>query len=107
LRPSYARERCVSRHEFENVDEARVMIGAYIDHYRLRMHARLGPLFDPYFTYLKARCGWYAGRPASARTAVLVEDRDLDAVAVRLRRGRRHAHPQLPIANEMPYRDAP
>ena len=38
----YLKERCVWRHEFETLDQAREVIGAYIDHYHHRPHSRLG-----------------------------------------------------------------
>jgi putative transposase len=37
----YLKERCVWRHEFETLDQAREVIGAYIDHYHHRPHSRL------------------------------------------------------------------
>ena len=37
----YLKERCVWRHEFETLDQAREVIGAYIDHYHDRPHSRL------------------------------------------------------------------
>lgn len=37
----YFKERCVWRHEFETLDQAREVIGAYIDHYHDRPHSRL------------------------------------------------------------------
>jgi putative transposase len=35
------KERCVWRHEFETLDEAREVIGAYVIHYHHRPHSRL------------------------------------------------------------------
>ena len=35
------KERCVWRHEFETLDQAREVIGAYVDHYHHRPHSRL------------------------------------------------------------------
>ena len=35
------KERCVSRHEFETLDQAREVIAAYIRHYHDRPHGRL------------------------------------------------------------------
>jgi putative transposase len=37
----YLKERCVWRHEFETLDQAREVIAAYIDHYHDRPHSRL------------------------------------------------------------------
>ena len=37
----YLKERCVWRHEFETLDQAREVINAYIDHYHHRPHSRL------------------------------------------------------------------
>jgi putative transposase len=37
----YLKERCVWRHEFETLDQAREVISAYIDHYHHRPHSRL------------------------------------------------------------------
>lgn len=37
----YLKERCVWRNEFETLDQAREVIGAYIDHYHDRPHSRL------------------------------------------------------------------
>ena len=37
----YLKERCVWRHEFETLDQAREVIGAYIEHYHGRPHSRL------------------------------------------------------------------
>jgi putative transposase len=39
---SKLKERCVWRHEFETLDQARQIIGAYIDHYHQRPHSGLG-----------------------------------------------------------------
>jgi len=38
----YLKERCVWRHEFETLDQAREVINAYIAHYHDRPHSRLG-----------------------------------------------------------------
>jgi putative transposase len=37
----YLKERCVWRHEFETIEQAREVIGAYITHYHDRPHSRL------------------------------------------------------------------
>jgi putative transposase len=37
----YLKERCVWRHEFETLEQAREVIAAYIDHYHDRPHSRL------------------------------------------------------------------
>ena len=37
----YLKERCVWRHEFETLDQAREVIAAYIEHYHDRPHSRL------------------------------------------------------------------
>jgi len=37
----YLKERCVWRHEFETLDQAREVINAYINHYHHRPHSRL------------------------------------------------------------------
>jgi putative transposase len=37
----YLKERCVWRHEFETLDQAREVINTYIDHYHDRPHSRL------------------------------------------------------------------
>jgi putative transposase len=37
----YLKQRCVWRHEFETLDQAREVIAAYIDHYHDRPHSRL------------------------------------------------------------------
>ena len=35
------KERCVWRHEFETIDDAREVIGSYVEHYHHRPHSRL------------------------------------------------------------------
>ena len=40
----YLKERCVWRHEFETLDQAREVITAYIDHYHDRPHSPLNYL---------------------------------------------------------------
>jgi putative transposase len=49
----YLKERCVWRHEFETLDEAREVIGAYIHHYHHRPHSRLN-----YLTPTEVRQTW-------------------------------------------------
>lgn len=49
----YLKERCVWRHEFETLDQAREVIAAYIDHYHHRPHSRLN-----YLTPREVRKTW-------------------------------------------------
>ena len=49
----YLKERCVWRHEFETLDQAREVIAAYIDHYHDRPHSRLN-----YKTPREVRATW-------------------------------------------------
>ena len=49
----YLKERCVWRHEFETLDQAREVIAAYIDHYHDRPHSRLN-----YRTPREVRATW-------------------------------------------------
>jgi putative transposase len=49
----YLKERCVWRHEFETLDQAREVIAAYIDHYQDRPHSRLD-----YRTPREVRATW-------------------------------------------------
>jgi putative transposase len=49
----YLKERCVWRHEFETLDQAREVIDAYIDHYHDRPHSRLN-----YRTPREVRTTW-------------------------------------------------
>jgi len=49
----YLKERCVWRHEFETLDQAREVIAAYIDHYHDRPHSRLN-----YRTPHEVRATW-------------------------------------------------
>ena len=49
----YLKERCVWRHEFETLDQAREVIAAYIDHYHHRPHSRLD-----YRTPREVRATW-------------------------------------------------
>jgi putative transposase len=49
----YLKERCVWRHEFETLDQAREVIAAYIDHYHDRPHSRLN-----YLTPREVRKTW-------------------------------------------------
>lgn len=49
----YLKERCVWRHEFETLEQAREVIAAYIDHYHDRPHSRLD-----YRTPREVRATW-------------------------------------------------
>ena len=49
----YLKERCVWRHEFETLDQAREVIAAYIEHYHHRPHSRLN-----YLTPSEVRQTW-------------------------------------------------
>ena len=49
----YLKERCVWRHEFETLEQAREVIAAYIDHYHHRPHSRLN-----YLTPHEVRATW-------------------------------------------------
>jgi len=49
----YLKERCVWRHEFETLDQAREVIAAYIEHYHHRPHSRLD-----YRTPREVRATW-------------------------------------------------
>ncbi|HEY6396780.1 MAG TPA: IS3 family transposase [Solirubrobacteraceae bacterium] len=49
----YLKERCVWRHEFETLDQAREVIAAYIEHYHDRPHSRLD-----YRTPREVRATW-------------------------------------------------
>jgi transposase InsO family protein len=56
---SKLKERCVWRHEFETLDQAREVIAAYIDHYHHRPHSGLN-----YRTPSEVRQTWDdAGEP--------------------------------------------
>jgi putative transposase len=50
------KQRCVWRHEFETLDEAREVIGAYVTHYHHRPHSRLD-----YRTPLEVAATWNDG----------------------------------------------
>jgi putative transposase len=50
-------KRCVWRHEFETLDEAREAIGAYVIHYHHRPHSRLD-----YNTPLEVAATWKDGQ---------------------------------------------
>jgi putative transposase len=50
------KQRCVWRHEFETLDQAREVIGAYVIHYHHRPHSRL-----PYRTPLEVAATWNDG----------------------------------------------
>ena len=50
------KERCVWRHEFETLEQAREVIGAYVDHYHDRPHSRLD-----YRTPLEVAATWNDG----------------------------------------------
>lgn len=50
------KERCVWRHEFETLDQAREVISAYVDHYHDRPHSRLD-----YRTPLEVAATWNDG----------------------------------------------
>jgi putative transposase len=60
----YLKERCVWRHEFETLDRARAVIGAYIDHYHHRPHSRLN-----YKTPHEVRASWDDAQGALHKTA--------------------------------------
>jgi putative transposase len=49
----YLKERCVWRHEFETLDQAREVINSYIEHYHDRPHSRLN-----YLTPTEVRQTW-------------------------------------------------
>jgi putative transposase len=61
----YLKERCVWRHEFETLDQAREVIAAYIDRYHHRPHSRLN-----YRTPFEVRQTWDdAGEPLQKAAA--------------------------------------
>jgi putative transposase len=60
----YLKERCVWRHEFETLDQAREVITAYIDHYHDRPHNRLD-----YRTPAEVRQTWDNANGAPQKTA--------------------------------------
>jgi putative transposase len=60
----YLKERCVWRHEFETLDQAREVIAAYIDHYHDRPHSRLD-----YRTPSEVRQTWDDAQGALQKTA--------------------------------------
>jgi putative transposase len=60
----YLKERCVWRHEFETLDQAREVIAAYIDHYHDRPHSRLD-----YRTPAEVRKTWDDAQGALQNTA--------------------------------------
>jgi len=60
----YLKERCVWRHEFETLDQAREVIAAYIDHYHDRPHSRLN-----YRTPREVRATWDDAQGALQNTA--------------------------------------
>jgi putative transposase len=60
----YLKERCVWRHEFETLDQAREVIAAYIDHYHDRPHSRLD-----YRTPREVRATWDDAQEALQKQA--------------------------------------
>jgi putative transposase len=60
----YLKERCVWRHEFETLDQAREVIATYIDHYHHRPHSRLN-----YRTPTEVRQTWDDATGALQNTA--------------------------------------
>ena len=60
----YLKERCVWRHEFETLDQAREVIAAYINHYHDRPHSRLN-----YRTPREVRKTWDDAQGALQNTA--------------------------------------
>jgi putative transposase len=58
------KERCVWRHEFETLDQAREVIGAYVIHYHHRPHSRLD-----YHTPLEVAATWNDGGQTHLITA--------------------------------------
>ena len=60
----YLKERCVWRHEFETLDQAREVIAANIDHYLHRPHSRLN-----YRTPAEVRQTWYDAQDAIQKAA--------------------------------------
>jgi putative transposase len=60
----YLKERCVWRHEFETLDQAREVIAAYIDHYHDRPHSRLD-----YRTPREVRATWDDAQAALQKQA--------------------------------------
>ena len=60
----YLKERCVWRHEFETLEQAREVIGAYIEHYHDRPHSRLN-----YRTPHEVRATWDDAEEALQNTA--------------------------------------
>jgi putative transposase len=60
----YLKERCVWRHEFETLDQAREVISAYITHYHDRPHSRLD-----YRTPAEVRKTWDDANGALQKTA--------------------------------------
>jgi putative transposase len=60
----YLKERCVWRNEFETLEQAREVIGAYIDHYHDRPHSRLA-----YRTPREVRATWDDAQGALQKTA--------------------------------------
>jgi putative transposase len=60
----YLKERCVWRHEFETLDQAREVIAAYIEHYHDRPHSRLD-----YRTPREVRATWDDAQEALQKQA--------------------------------------
>lgn len=60
----YLKERCVWRHEFETLEQARGVIAAYIEHYHDRPHSRLN-----YRTPREVRTTWDDAQGALQNTA--------------------------------------
>lgn len=60
----YLKERCVWRHEFETLDQAREVINNYIEHYHERPHSRLA-----YRTPREVRATWDDAQDALQNTA--------------------------------------
>ncbi len=60
----YLKERCVWRHEFETIDQAREVIAAYIDHYHRRPHSGLD-----YRTPKEVRTTWDDAQDALQKAA--------------------------------------
>jgi Integrase core domain/HTH-like domain len=60
----YLKKRCVWRHEFETLEQARDMIGTYIEHYHDRPHSRLN-----YRTPREVKATWDDAQGALQNTA--------------------------------------
>src|SRR4051812_32394402 len=82
------KQRCVWRHEFETLDEAREVIGSYVIHYHDRPHSRLD-----YRTPLEVAATWNDGGQTHLIPAARTVNAAGEHVMTACRRGRSLAGP--------------